>query len=504
MTRQSSGTYRDKHGRQSVRIGTREDNRVFMFNASWSARDVDRVKQQLKDVFDFFGCWNVTSNAVADCLRKGVSPVPIPTPVPEELPERMKIELHLLQGVPGTLRFFPSQMLPRWESELRLGLPTINWASLGESVAQETLEELRTRQMESLQCSADSIASIDNRPPATALPVKGTLHEAIRKYDEYVKADQPTNFDRHAKIKQLIERTTDFPLAILDISQCRILIDYWRNRPERKDKNGNYSAKRSREQLAELDLFFNHTHTSNDFSWRMPEDLQILKRTVRKDDKKNLSYISIKLFTVEELRELIQHGTLIQKLIVVWCLNCSHGAAEIGRVTWGDLYLDQDHPWRSQGLKIEAGGNWTGFLRHKTDVVGWWQLWPETTDLLHQWKSKAERLLNRKVTDSDRLILTQEGLPMYKDTTKNAQSKFAKEFSELVRNAKVTKLPFGTLRNQLSDWISTSEGDAVTASVALAHGVPHKDDKLLFAHYANRPWRKLFEYHMKYRNVVFP
>ncbi len=47
MSGQSKGTCRDKHGRQSVRVGTRADNRVFMFKRTWSAVDVDRVKQQL-------------------------------------------------------------------------------------------------------------------------------------------------------------------------------------------------------------------------------------------------------------------------------------------------------------------------------------------------------------------------------------------------------------------------------------------------------------------------
>ena len=166
--------------------------------------------------------------------------------------------------------------------------------------------------------------------------------------------------------------------------------------------------------------------------------------------------------------------------------------------------MNQDHPWRSQGLQIDPGGNWTGFLRHKTDVVGWWHLWPETVELVKQWKPEAERILSRKVNDSDRIILTESGEPMYKDKSKNAQSKFATEFKELRIATNVSNLPFGTLRNQLSDWISTKQGDAVAASVALAHGIPHKEDKLLFAHYCNRPWKKLFDYQMMYREILFP
>lgn len=33
-----------------------------------------------------------------------------------------------------------------------------------------------------------------------------------------------------------------------------------------------------------------------------------------------------------------------ERLLLVWCLNCAHGAAEFGRVEWGDLFLQQEHP----------------------------------------------------------------------------------------------------------------------------------------------------------------
>ena len=460
------------------------------------------MKQQLKDVYAVCGGWNGLSNEIAESLRKGVNPVPLPD---IKLGFELSRNSPLLEFTNANLKIhLATGNILWWESQFRKHLASINWDGLSSSgISDEHLMKIRNREMAKLQRAADSVSKIDNRPSAQAKPTKGTLHEALKKYDAYVKADQPTNFDRHSKIKQLIDRAADIPLAMLDIEQCRILIDYWRSRPMRHDGKGKYSAKRSREQLAELDLFFRHTHTSNDYAWRMPEDLQLLKRTISKDEKKSLSFITIKLFTVDELKLLLNSGTPVQKLITTWCLNCSHGAAEIGRVTWGDLYLNQDHPWRSQGLQVGPGGDWTGFLRHKTDVVGWWQLWQETVELIQQWKPEAERLLGRKVKDSDRLILTQSGEPMYKDQSKNAQSKFAKEFSDLRTAAKVSELPFGTLRNQLSDWISTKQGDAVAASVALAHGIPHKEDKLLFAHYSNRPWAKLFEYQMMYRETIF-
>jgi hypothetical protein len=63
-----------------------------------------------------------------------------------------------------------------------------------------------------------------------------------------------------------------------------------------------------------------------------------------------------------------------QRLKMVWGLNCSHGAAEIGRVEWDDLFLNQPHPWTKEGLQIDSDDidSWLGLLRPKTDVVGWW------------------------------------------------------------------------------------------------------------------------------------
>jgi len=80
------------------------------------------------------------------------------------------------------------------------------------------------------------------------------------------------------------------------------------------------------------------------------------KDTVTKDKAKSIDKMSIEVFKEDELKALLTAGDLVQKLIVRWCLNTAHGAAELGRVTWEDLYLNQDHPWPGQGLN--AGGDW--------------------------------------------------------------------------------------------------------------------------------------------------
>ncbi|QDU96228.1 hypothetical protein Pla8534_40470 [Lignipirellula cremea] len=197
-----------------------------------------------------------------------------------------------------------------------------------------------------------------------------------------------------------------------------------------------------------------------------------------------------------------------EKLWIVWCINNSHGAAEVGRVQWEDIYLDQDHPWRSEGLNVWEGGNWTGFLRPKTDVLGWWLLWPETVGLLLEWKEQCRSIFGREVAPDDTLIVRESGAPLY-GMNKNGQSAFYNQFDRLKKQCKrlgfpVAALPPGTLRNQFSDWCGGEEADATVASVALSHGIPHKGDKLLYKHYSNRPWKRLFEKQQEYREYCRP
>lgn len=98
---------------------------------------------------------------------------------------------------------------------------------------------------------------------------------------------------------------------------------------------------------------------------------------------------------------------------------------------------------------------------------------------------------------------------MYRDSSRNAQTAFANAWTRLVdrvRNVEgkdaLPKLPFGTLRDQLSNWLGSEENQAVLASVALAHGIPHKGDRLLFKHYSNRPWAQFFQKQRDYRQSL--
>jgi hypothetical protein len=180
---------------------------------------------------------------------------------------------------------------------------------------------------------------------------------------------------------------------------------------------------------------------------------------------------------------------------------------------WEDLYLHSPHPWGKEGLNIPTTGadSWCGFLRPKTDVLGWWYLWPETVTLIEWWRAELTKRRQREPKSEDRVLLTDTGEHLYRDGSRNAQTGFANAWNRLLNriekhegDGKVRRFPFGTLRDQLSDWLGGDENKAVVASVALAHGIPHRGDKLLYRHYSNRPWNALFKSQKEYREFLDP
>lgn len=493
-TRDARTPKRNKKGQLPVKVGGRLDYRSFKFSRSVSDKEAEGRITRLKEVYSACGGWNELSNFIADSVRKGIVPVPLPN---------RELSVHLGMKWDGWVR---------WRQLLVSKLPSIPWATLSEApTSPSILAALRHVTMEQLNEVAATISGLDqkDRPVVAAIP--GTLHEALTAYQSYIIESEPTNFDRHGKIRQLITRHQDQPLATLGLDSCQDLFNYWRQRAPRHDGKGQYTPKRSREQLSELIRFMEWMHLSEKFGWREPEDFSRLDRSISKDvrDRKALKKISIPTFNLSDLATLVRHAGMPEKLWIIWCLNTAHGAAEVGRVQWEDIYFNQDHPWRAEGLKIWEGGDWVGFLRPKTDVLGWWMLWPETVTLLNRWKEHCEKnIFHRTVEPADILICRESGSPLY-GTSKNGQSGFANQFTRLKKCCErtgfpVADLPPGTLRDQFSDWCGSDQADAIVASVALTHGSPHGTDKLLYKHYSNRPWKKLFEKQQEFREYCRP
>jgi hypothetical protein len=162
-------------------------------------------------------------------------------------------------------------------------------------------------------------------------------------------------------------------------------------------------------------------------------------------------------------------------------LNCSFGAAESGRLEKEDLFLRQQNPigylWKHFDFSSSDSDSWIGYLRPKTGVAGMWWLWPETVKAIENW------LEDRPETETLRIVVTSSGKSLYRDESKNAQSGFQARWDKLLNRARakdtsLPELPFGSLRDQFSDWL-VYKHKSETASIALAHGTPFKDDLML-------------------------
>jgi len=475
--------------------------------------------------------WSPLALWVAEQIKKGVQPVPLP-PLHELLKSVYRDNRadyrfgHLTQVFSGPRESHPPTICDlRWQDAFKLlnrlteAYPSVPWtmpqhhiddtAQFHEQVAREAI--VTTAKVRS------------QKPTGTNIPlIPGTFHEALKEYYKYRTAHftKAGEFDSSGHymlglIENFQKRQPNVPLAMLDFTHCQEIYDFWRNRPLNLRTNKPLSKKHCSSHIGELRRFFIWLHTSNKFAWRRPEDFDLIDTKVQKlsSDRRSIHDIELKTYTVDHLKLLYKHALPAQRLKIIWCLNCAHGAAEIGRVGWEDLFLNQPHPWTNEGLKIasDESDSWCGLLRPKTDVVGWWWLWPETVQLIQWWKTDLQRRIKREFKPSERIMLTEKGANLYRDSSRNAQSSFSNEWSRLrSRVAKaegkdaVPKLPFGTLRDQFSNWLGSDQNRAVIASVALAHGIPHKGDKLLYKHYSNRPWAHLFEAQKEYRQVLQP
>lgn len=475
--------------------------------------------------------WSPLALWIAEQIKQGVRPVPLP-PLPELLKSVFRDNQvdyrfgHIARVFSGPSASHPTMTAElRWQDAFRLlnrlteAYPSVPWtmpqhhiddtAQFHEQVAREAI--VATAKVRS------------QKPPTENIPlIPGTFHEALREFHKYRTGhfSKGGEFDGSGHgmldlIANFQKRQPDVLLATLDFTQCQEIYNFWRNRPLNLRTKGPLSRKHCSSHISELNRFFIWLHKSDKFAWRRPGDFDLIETKVQRlpSDRRSIQDIELKTFTVDHLKLLYKYALPAQRLKIVWCLNCSHGAAEIGRVEWEDLFLHQPHPWTNEGLNIASSDSdsWCGLLRPKTDVVGWWWLWPETIQLVQWWKADLGGRLKRELKSSERMLLTDKGNNLYRDSSRNAQTSFANEWSRLhARVAKaegkdaVPRLPFGTLRDQMSNWLGSDQNRAVLASVALAHGIPHKGDKLLYKHYSNRPWAHLFEAQKEYRQLFQP
>lgn len=77
-TRKTRATKRNEKGQLPIKVGGRSDYRVFKFGSSVSDKDAALRTDRLKEVYEACGGWNELSNSIAEHVRNGVVPVPLP------------------------------------------------------------------------------------------------------------------------------------------------------------------------------------------------------------------------------------------------------------------------------------------------------------------------------------------------------------------------------------------------------------------------------------------
>jgi hypothetical protein len=185
-------------------------------------------------------------------------------------------------------------------------------------------------------------------PPDPATPlISGTFHEALDAYHEKRRSDftmADGSFDGSGHhmlgiIRALRERD-DFALFEMHFNRCQGLLNYWRERPESKRTKAPMARKTCQNHIGEIIRFFGWLHLTTDFGWRKTFDIGDLSSDVIKlrSDRKSIRKMEINTFSVEELGILYKHANHFERLLLVWCLNCAHGAAEFGRVEWEDFF----------------------------------------------------------------------------------------------------------------------------------------------------------------------
>lgn len=478
--------------------------------------------------------WTEIALWAAESIRHGTPRIPLP-PIDDilasygESPWPISIRLIIDRFTDETLQTrYPATVDGLEWDEVRTffdslseSFPSVNWL-----LPLPQADSIIASHERQARWSIERLAQAKNQaPPDPSTPlIRGTFHEALSAYelkrtDDFTSVEGFDNSGHHmvGMIQKMRERMSDFPLAELDLSRCQAQFDFWRKRPRnlRIEEVVPLTVKTCENYIGELGRFFDWLHLSSQYAWRKPADFETLDRSVEtlSSDRKSINDMEVLTFSIDNLALMMKHATPFERFLLVWCLNCSHGAAEMGRVEWGDIFLRREHPWKKQGLRLDTteDDSWCGFIRPKSDVLGWWLLWPETVQLLEWWKEERTKIRGDAPPDDERVLITDTGSPLYRDESRNAQTGFANAWSRLLDRIEksegkgvIERLPFGTLRDQLSDWLGGEQARAVVASVALCHGIPHKGDKLLYGRYSNRPWQALFQSQREYRQHLAP
>lgn len=505
----------DPRGNRRPYIGCRKDGKQQRFNVGEPGGEADtredrirclyRESAAVRQSYQLDPSWTEAALHAAKLLQTGVTQVVVPPP--DVVNEAAGDDIDIGEFKCSWTGRNPYGLI--WSHAIvSRQYPSVNWVLPDGLPSQEAIAfgqmafDVRARQQAAM-LGADVPEN----------PVAGTLHEALDAYQQHLERDvarlvtASTLGHRLAQTKYIKNENADTPLAFVGLAACREMISHWTGRPEKPNSDGEvYSRHSCKHRVSELSMFFDWLHTTENFSWRKPDDFDTIPKAIARDrDRRSIRELAKKeTFSIDALSKINRECGNLERLLLLLGLNCSFGAAESGRLIPDDCFIREknplEHMWANYGFSSDDKDSWIAYLRPKSGVAGCWWLWPETVEALEQWQNV------RPASDTDRIIVTERGAALYRDQSRNAQSGYRSLWTRLLdrvraNHAEVPQLPFGSLRDHFSDWC-VQMGDSEVASLGIAHGTPFKDDLLVC--YANLPFPRLFESLKKYREWLAP
>ena len=318
-----------------------------------------------------------------------------------------------------------------------------------------------------------------------------TLHEALDDYAEWIPTKYVTIDDdgnRHTSdwghtqlgnVSRLKERHPDMPLNALTLAKIESMMDFWAQRPPKKNRTEAISVASAEHQIMQLKMFFSWLHRRHEvYGWRKPTDLSDIRVKVLETQAERTAQNTpgqVDTYSVDELA--ILYGTAIprERLYMLLALNCGFGQEEISSLTVPQIWINKAHPNANIILDFTSTDQ-DSFIfssRSKTKVYGEWRLWPQTVvGLRHQLRHvQGKRLFARK-----------DGRPLTAQTKSGTRGKaIANAWHRLtvrVRKShpEVQELSFNKLRKTAGNMIRHIAGGEIFG-VFTCHGQPVQDGR---------------------------
>ncbi|WP_372715442.1 hypothetical protein [Novipirellula sp.] len=343
---------------------------------------------------------------------------------------------------------------------------------------------------------------------ADAIAIEGTLHQAMKKYQEYLEREfhrpesnqiSPWGKTQVKQVETLIQHHGDRPISELDASEINELIGYWRRRPCKLRTTTPMTSKSCKNYLSALTRFLKWLDTSSRFEWTKPIAFGDMDTRIRRlaVDHARKSLEQVDTFSFDELKLLMRYGHPFDRLLLLMGLNCGFGRAEIASTLVGEVHLFSAHSPRHQEIldfKSTAEDSFIKRVRRKSGVYGEHILFPLTVQGI-QWAMKHRRTFPGYGPHAV-LVVNRAGTALDKSTKAgNTNQMIPNHFDRLIKRIRaddhdIRSLSFGKLRKTGSQLIKRfSDGEIM--GVFDCHGQPVKSDALTDA-YSNRPFGRVF------------